>query len=45
MALVMGFKTIYWTPISGSYFLKGSILENRAYIESVIIIIMMIVGV
>ena len=24
----MGFKTIYWTPISGSYFLKGSILEK-----------------
>ena len=28
MALVMGFKMIYWTPISGSYFLKGSILEK-----------------
>ena len=24
----MGFKMIYWTPISGSYFLKGSILEK-----------------
>ena len=23
----MGFKMIYWTPISGSYFLKGCILE------------------
>ena len=22
----MGFKMIYWTPISGSYFLKGCIL-------------------
>ena len=28
MALFMGFKMIYWTPISGSYFLKGSILEK-----------------
>ena len=24
----MGFKMIYWTPISGSYFLKGCILEK-----------------
>ena len=24
----MGFKMIYWTPISGSYFLWGSILEK-----------------
>ena len=24
----MCFKMIYWTPISGSYFLKGSILEK-----------------
>ena len=24
----MGLKMIYWTPISGSYFLKGSILEK-----------------
>ena len=24
----MGFKMIYWTPISGSYFLKGYILEK-----------------
>ena len=24
----MGFKMIYWTPMSGSYFLWGSILEN-----------------
>ena len=25
---MMGFKMIYWTPISGSYFLKESILEK-----------------
>ena len=24
----MGFKMIYWTCISGSYFLRGSILEK-----------------
>ena len=24
----MGFKMIYWTPISGSFFLKGCILEK-----------------
>ena len=24
----MCYKMIYWTPISGSYFLKGSILEK-----------------
>ena len=24
----MCFKMIYWTPISGSYFLQGSILEK-----------------
>ena len=24
----MGFKMIYWTPMSGSYFLMGSILEK-----------------
>ena len=24
----MGFKMIYWTSISGSYFLKGCILEK-----------------
>ena len=24
----MDFKMIYWTPIRGSYFLKGSILEK-----------------
>ena len=24
----MGFRMIYWTPISGSYFLKGCILEK-----------------
>ena len=24
----MGFKMIYWTPISDSYFLKGSIYEK-----------------
>ena len=24
----MGFKMIYWTPISGLYFLKGCILEK-----------------
>ena len=24
----MGFKTIYWTPVSGSYFLKGCNLEK-----------------
>ena len=25
----MGFKMIYWTPLSGSYFLWGSILEKK----------------
>ena len=24
----MGFKMIYWTPMSGSYFMYGSILEK-----------------
>ena len=24
----MGFKMIHWTPISGSYFMKGCILEK-----------------
>ena len=24
----MGFKMIYWTPMSGKYFLYGSILEK-----------------
>ena len=24
----MAFKMIYWTPMSGSYFLSGSILEK-----------------
>ena len=28
IAIFMGFKVIYWTPISGSYFLKGCILEK-----------------
>ena len=28
IAIFMGFKMIYWTPISGSYFLKGCILEK-----------------
>ena len=27
----MGFKMIYWTPISSSYFLKGSILEKCGF--------------
>ena len=25
----MGFKMIYWTPMSGSYLLWGSILEKK----------------
>ena len=25
----MGFKMIYWTPMSGSYFLWGSILKKN----------------
>ena len=24
----MGFEFIYWTPVSGLYFLQGSTLEN-----------------
>ena len=27
----MGFKMIYWTPMSGSYFLWGSILEKFGF--------------
>ena len=28
MEFVVGFKMIYWTPLSGLYFLWGSILEK-----------------
>ena len=27
----MGFKMIYWTPMSGSYFLYGSFLEKLGF--------------